>query len=59
LTPSALESWSLLIVFLEIGATARDSDDSWDKEHNEALAKPKLAQSERFCTAPPQQMSDS
>jgi hypothetical protein len=42
LTPSALESWSLLIVFLEIGATARDSDDSRDKEHSEALAKPSL-----------------
>jgi len=56
-----LESWSLLIVFIEIGATARDPDDSRDKEHSEALAqaKPKLAQSERFCTAPPQQMSDS
>jgi hypothetical protein len=61
LTLSALESWSLLIVFIEIGATARDPDDSRDKEHSEALAqaKPKLAQSERFCTAPPQQMSDS
>jgi hypothetical protein len=42
LTPSALESWSLLIVFIEMGATARDSDDSRDKEHSEALAKPSL-----------------
>src|SRR6202789_3067693 len=41
LTPSALESWSLLIVFIEIGA-ARDSDDSRDKEHSEALAGPSL-----------------
>jgi hypothetical protein len=42
LTLSALESWSLLIVFIEIGATARDPDDSRDKEHSEALARPSL-----------------
>jgi hypothetical protein len=31
-----------LIVFIEIGATARDPDDSRDKEHSEALARPSL-----------------